>query len=315
MPTRSRRDFLLALGGTGIAAACCGTPFRAANAQPAAGPFTVASLGDRLSQIGGAGSNVVVCDTADGLLMIDSGAPQSAQSLRTFVADRFGVKPVEILFNTHWHLEHTGGNEAVTHAGSTVIAHENTRLWMSTKFYVEWQDVRYTPRAPEALPNRTFFASDPQPIELNFGNENVLYGHLPQAHTDGDIFVWLPDRNVIVAGGAATADTFPVLDYITGGWVGGLMDATQTLIGMSDQDTLIVPESGPVRRRADLEYQHQMLETVRERVEAMALKGLGIDDMIAARVADDFADRYGNDPGLFISNMYQGMWWNHMRAI
>jgi hypothetical protein len=84
---------------------------------------------------------------------------------------------------------------------------------------------------------------------------------------------------------------------------------------MADEETLIIPDAGPPQNRADLQDQMQMLGAVRERVEAMALKGQGIDDMIAARVTAEFEDRYGGDVELFISNMYEGLWWNRLRAI
>ena len=112
------------------------------------------------------------------------------------------------------------------------------------------------------------------------------------AHTDGDIYVAFPEHNVIVAGGVVTADEYPILDYITGGWIGGMVEATQKLIAMSDAETLIVPASGPPRRRADLEMQFEMLETVRKRIEAIALEGRGVEDMIAEEITKEFDARY-----------------------
>jgi glyoxylase-like metal-dependent hydrolase (beta-lactamase superfamily II) len=197
----------------------------------------------------------------------------------------------------------------------SVIAHENTRLWMSTKFFVDWENKRYMPRAREALPNKTFLNSDPQPQELAFGKDKVVYAQLMQAHTDGDIYVAFPQHNVIVAGGTVTASSYPVLDYITGGWIGGMVESTQKLIEMSDAHTLIIPDFGPPQRRTDLEAQLKMLETVRERIEAIALQGRGVDDMIAEEITKEFDARYGSDSALFISNAYEGMWWNRIRGI
>jgi glyoxylase-like metal-dependent hydrolase (beta-lactamase superfamily II) len=288
---------------------------RTTHAQKADEPLAMTELRDGLVQVTGAGGNVVLLAKPDGLLMVDSGSAERAPQLKRLVAERFAAAPVGVLFNTHWHLEHTGGNEVFADAGTTVVAHENTRLWMSTKFYVDWQDRRYAPRPPGAQPNKTFFSSDPQPLDVSFGGERVVYGHLVEAHTDGDIYVSFPERNVIVAGGAVTARTYPVLDYITGGWIGGLMDATQALIKMADANTLIVPDSGPPQRRADLEAQHEMLAAVRTRVEAMALKGQGMDEMILAGLTKEFDARFGQPPDLFIENVYQGLWWNRMRAI
>ncbi len=193
--------------------------------------------------------------------------------------------------------------------GVTAVSHENTRLWMSTKFFVDWENRRYMPRAAAALPNKTFLSHELQPQELTFGGTKVSYGHLLGAHTDGDIYVAFPEHNVIVAGGVVTADEYPILDYITGGWMGGVVEATQKLIAMSDAETLIVPASGPPRRRTDLEMQFEMLETVRKRIEAIALEGRGVEDMIAEEITKDFDARYRGDSGLFITNAYEGMWW------
>jgi cyclase len=309
----SRRQVLQAIGGASVAFPSVIAHLRSAYADESPALATT-DLKRGLIQITGAGGNVVLLAEPGGLLLVDSGAPERAHDLKQLLADRFPA-PVTTLFNTHWHLEHTGGNEVVTDSSTAIIAHENTRLWMSTKFYVEWQDRRYTPRPPRARPTRTFFSSDPQPLELTFGGERVSYGHLPEAHTDGDIYVRFMERNVIVAGGAATAGRYPVPDYITGGWIGGLMTATETLIGMADGETLIVPEAGPARTRADLQAQYDMLAAVRERVEAMALKGHGIDEMIDAGLTKEFDARFGKDARQFITNVYQGLWWNRMRAI
>ncbi len=324
MKNSSRRLFLKMLGRTAAAVAAAGS-VRAVEAQIGAAPLAARRLGDGMLAIGGAGANVVALSGPNGLIMVDSGAPARANELAQFVgarfgdipvAARFGDIPVAALFNTHWHLDHTGGNEALAAADTRIVAHENTRLWMSTKVHVEWEDRRYEPRPDAALPNDTFFSSDPQPIELEVGGERIVYGHLPEAHTDGDIYVWFPQRNVIAAGGAATTGRYPVPDYITGGWIGGLGDATRALMEMCDQDTLIVPAWGPVLGRNDLQAQLEMLATVRERIEAMALVGRGIDEMIEARLTAEFDERFGDDAALFVANVYHGLWWGgRMRGI
>ncbi|HZF30123.1 MAG TPA: hypothetical protein VE907_13470, partial [Gammaproteobacteria bacterium] len=135
------------------------------------------------------------------------------------------------------------------------------------------------------------------------------------AHTDGDIYVRFPQQDVIVAGGCVTAGRYPMLDYITGGWIGGLADATKKLIDMSTPDTLIVPDVGPPQRVADLEAQRTMLETVRARIEAIALQGRGVEDMIGERITKEFDEHYAGDSKLFITNAYEGMWWSRLRGI
>lgn len=312
-----RRQFLRALGALSAALTGAGAGTRVADAQPSShGPLQTTDLGDGMVLVTGAGGNIVVLTQPEGLVLVDSGSPESTADLRALIGRRFADAPVAALFNTHWHLDHTGGNEHIVHSETEIIAHENTRLWMGTGFYVEWEDRRYQRRVPAALPNKTFFSSDPQPLELTVGGERIVYGHLREAHTDGDIYVAFPERDLIVAGGTVTAGSYPVMDYITGGWIGGMTEANQLLIDMCDSSTRIVPAAGAVRTRSDLERQKQMLETVRERIEAMALVGKGIDEMILAGITEEFDAEYGNNADLFISNIYQGLWWgNRLRGI
>lgn len=307
-----RRRLLHVIGASVVVSGFGG--LRAAQAQKSSPPLAITELRGGLVQVGGAGGNVVALRGSEGLLLVDSGQSQHVADMTRLVTERLGDAPIRVLFNTHWHLDHTGGNDAIIRDGVTAISHENTRLWMSTKFFVDWENRRYMPRAAGALPNKTFYSHEPQPQELDFAGQRAVYAHLQGAHTDGDIYVSFPQHNVIVAGGAVTAAEYPVLDYITGGWIGGLVDATKKLIALADAETLIVPASGPPQRRMDLEAQLQMLEAVRARIEAIALEGRGVDDMIAENITAEFDARYGGDPALFISNAYEGMWWNRLRG-
>jgi glyoxylase-like metal-dependent hydrolase (beta-lactamase superfamily II) len=269
-----------------------------------------------LQLISGAGGNVVARASAGGLLLVDSGSAESASALRALLSERFATAPVTVLFNTHWHPDHTGGNDAlVGERPVMIVAHENTRLWMSTEFDVEWEDKHYERRARASWPNKTFFTSDKQPLTVEIGGERIGYGHLLEAHTDGDLYVQFPDSNVIVAGGAVTAGRYPLIDYITGGWIGGMADATTKLLGMMDAETLVVPDVGPVQRRADLEAQVTMLQTVRERIEGIALQGRGVEDMVAEAITKEFDARYAGDSTRFIEHAYESMWWSRLRGI
>lgn len=308
----SRRTFLRYAAG-GVGASICGIGLSGlatrAPAQAGTGDLSAVELRDRLLQIRGVGGNVVLLDGPQGAALIDSGAPEHASALATFVEEQSGRANVDLLFNTHWHLSHTGGNERLAGAGAKVIAHENTRLWMTTEYYVDWEDHTYPPRPTAALPTDTFFSSDPQPLQIEFGDEWIEYGHLREAHTDGDIYVFLRERNVIAAGGVVAVGAYPVLDYATGGWIGGLMDATQKLLDLADRDTLIVPGSGPARTRDHLVAQYDMVSTVRGRVEEQMRKGRSAEEMIASGVTAEFDADWGANRERFISNVYDGLWW------
>ena len=302
--TIARRQLLVSALGAAAAAIAGAGLRRGVAAQDGAKP-TESPLRDGASLIRGAGGNVVVLRASAGAALVDSGAPEHAPELRKLI----GIEPVELLFNTHWHPAHTGGNETLRAESTTIVAHELTRLWMSTEYYVDWEDRTYSPRAPAALPTKTFYASDPQPIVTSLGEEEIEYGHLPEAHTDGDIYVLFRNRNVLVTGGTVTAGSYPVSDHATGGWIGGLAAATEKLLALTDADTLIVPATGPVQRRAHLTAQLTMLNAMRDRIEEHMRDGHSVAEMLAANVTDGFDDYWGADRDRFVANAYEGLWW------
>jgi len=301
-----RRNFLkLAL--TGAAAYAAG--LRGPALAQAPGPLSTTPLRGGLRLIEGAGGNVVVLESNEAAAVVDTGAPEHAGEVAAEIQRLRRDKPLAALLNTHWHPAHTGGNDALAPAAAKVISHENTRLWMSTEYYVDWEDRTYSPRAPVALPNTTFYSTDPQPLALDIGDERIEYGHLREAHTDGDLYVLFRERNVLVAGGAVTFGAYPVIDYATGGWIGGLCDSTKKLLDLTDADTLIVPAEGPAQPRTHLEAQYTMLTTVRGRIENLMRKGRSIDEMLAADVTAGFDSTWGTNRERFVANIYHGLWW------
>jgi glyoxylase-like metal-dependent hydrolase (beta-lactamase superfamily II) len=290
------------------ASAVGGNMLRAALAQSGAALEEV-ELRDNLTLVNGGGSNVIVLRTAGSAAVIDSGPAEHADELARLVLGRLGLLSVELLFNTHWHPMHTGGNEALRSGETDIVAHELTRLWMSTEYYVDWEDTTYSPRPAAALPTRTFYATDPQPLTIEMGDEEIEYGHLPEAHTDGDVYVWLKNRNVLAAGGVVTFGEYPVIDYSTGGWIGGLVDGTKKLLSLANADTLIVPANGPAQPRAHLQAQLDMLTVVRERIENLMRKGRSIEEMLEAGVTNEFDAKWGGNPARFVANIYNGLWW------
>ena len=303
--TSDRRHFLVATLA-GAAALAGGRLLRPAAAQ---GALREVELRDDLKLVTGMGSNALVLRAAGAAAVVDSGSPEHATELAKLVRGDLGLLSVELLFNTHWHPAHTGGNEALRSGGTEILAHELTKLWMSTEYYVDWEDKTYTPRVAAALPTRTFYSSDPQPLVVGIGDEEIEYGHLPEAHTDGDVYVRFRNRNVLAAGGVVTHGEYPVIDYATGGWIGGLVEATKKLLDLTDADTLIVPANGPAQPRAHLEAQLEMLTVVRGRIENAMRKGLSIAEMLAAGVTNEFDAAWGENRERFVANIYHGLWW------
>jgi cyclase len=305
--TTNRRQFLTTALGATAAAAVGGRALR--GAAQSAGELGEVTLRDDLTLVTGLDTNVVVLRAAGAAALIDSGPAAQAAELAKLVRGKLGLLSVELLFNTHWHPAHTGGNEALRSGDTDIVAHELTRLWMSTEYYVDWEDKTYTPREAAALPTRTFYSTDPQPLVAEIGDEEIEYGHLPEAHTDGDIYVWFKNRNVLAAGGVVTHGEYPVLDYSTGGWIGGLVDATKKLLDITNADTLIVPATGPAQPRSHLTAQLEMLTVVRERVENLMRKGRSIAEMLEAGVTNEFDAKWGGNRERFVANIYNGLWW------
>jgi glyoxylase-like metal-dependent hydrolase (beta-lactamase superfamily II) len=301
-PIDRRRILCAALGAAATAQWGWLRPTHAQTSKPA---LATKPLRDGVDLVTGLGSNAVLLRGASSGVLIDSGAPETSNALRA----QLGALPIDTIFNTHWRPTHTGGNETVRGASTTIVAHELTRLWMSTEYYVDWEDRTYAPRVPAALPTRTFYASDPQPIAFAFGDEQIEYGHLPEAHTDGDIYVYLRNRNVIVTGGVVTASTYPVIDYATGGWIGGLVEATKKLLAITNTDTLVVPKDGSAQPRSHLQAQLEMLTVVRGRIENLMRKGKSIEEMLAADVTAGFDAEWGTNRERFVANVYNGLWW------
>lgn len=305
LPAPSRRDFFqLLLGGGALALS---SSAHARQGRAGHSPLTVVPLTERLRLISGAGGNVVVLDGPDGPLMVNGGAQDRSRDLLALVADLSGR--VHTLFNTDWHPEHTGSNEAVGAAGARIIAHEHTKQYLGAEIVVDWQKRTYAPRPPRALPTETFYTTG----TLTFGGEPVHYGHLGQAHTDGDIYVFFPAANVLVAGDVLSVGKYPIADYTTGGWLGGLATATRTLLDLTNDATRVVPGTGPLQTRSDLQAQHEMLVALRDRLGKMMRQGLSAAEMLAAGVTKDFDAKWG-DPALFVSTTYRGLWL-HVREL
>jgi glyoxylase-like metal-dependent hydrolase (beta-lactamase superfamily II) len=269
----------------------------------------VSELAPGLLAIAGAGANVVALFGSSGALLVDGGSADRSSDLLALVAERGGGKPVEMLFNTSWRDEHTGSNEPLGSAGTRILAHENTKLWLGADFVVEWEDRHYGPHPAAALPTKTFYTSG----AIDFDGRKVDYLHLPRAHTDGDVAVLFRDANVLAAGSLLTVGAYPVVDYVTGGWIGGLEAATRSLLDATDKSTRIVPAFGSIAGRAELDAQLALCTAVRERVADAYRKGLSFDEFVATKPTKEF-DAARGDPALFLMLVHKGAW-AHIREL
>jgi glyoxylase-like metal-dependent hydrolase (beta-lactamase superfamily II) len=254
----------------------------------------------------GAGGNVLVRTANAGQVLVDSGAAEFTDAVLKRLRELPGAGRVTTVFNTHWHREQVGGNLAFGRLRATIIAHEKTRAHLATDYYLQDED-RYEEALPAAAhPTVTFFSGD----KTLAGNERIEYGHLLEAHTDGDIYVFFRDTNVLAAGDAISPLKDPVLDWFGGGWLGGRVDAQEKLLKLSDEKTRIVPSYGPVVGRAELQAEFDMTRVLFDRMLDLVRKGMSAQDMLDAGLMKDL-DRTFRDPYRFTYDAHKGYWAHH----
>ncbi len=240
---------------------------------------------------------------SDGVLLVDGGLAERSADLLQAVAALPGSKPVRTLFNTHWHPEQTGSNVILGRAGATIIAHENTRLWLTTDITRPGENRTFRRMPKEGLPNKTFYDHD----ALTVDGERIEYGYMLQAHTDGDMYVFLPKSNVLVIGDVVAANGWPFIDWWTGGWINGIVGGLDTLLKVANDQTRVVAGQGPVLTKADLETQRKMFSNISQRLRTFMFGGKNVDDVLAAQPTKEYNDRMG-DPKEFIRLAFRSMW-------
>jgi len=255
-----------------------------------------------LAVIAGAGCNVVGLSGPDGALLIDGGLAANAPVLLKSAADTLKTKRVRTLINTHWHPEQTGSNEAVGKAGGTIISHEVTRLALGRKERSALYSGFYGPLAPKGIPTQTTYNTG----TLMFADEQVDYRYLPAAHTNGDLFIHFPKRNVIAAGGPVAADHWPVLDYLNGAFMHGFVRSYEILAEVAKPDTIIIPANGPTLTGADIGRQKDMYWALFKQFFIFFNKGFGPQDVVEAHPLKDHEAEYG-DPAQFLEYAYRSL--------
>ena len=254
----------------------------------------------------GAGGNILVRVAEAGQVLVDSGAPGSKEVVLAALYDLPGAGRVETLFNTHWHTDQVGGNAALGRAGASIVAHEKTRTRLAMDYYVGTED-RYERAQPvEARPTETFYTGG----ETLIDGEPIEYGHLLQAHTDGDIYVYFRDANVLAAGDAVSPAGDPELDWFGGGWLGGRVEALEKILQMSDAETRIVPGRGPVVGRAEVQAEFEMCLVLFDRMLEMIRMGMSAQDMLDDGLLGGI-NRTFDDPFRFAYDAYKGFWAHH----
>jgi glyoxylase-like metal-dependent hydrolase (beta-lactamase superfamily II) len=290
----SRRNFLRdsaqALSAASLLGAVAGTSTAfGKDATSGKGRVTARDIAVRdvagLALLSGAGCNVVALPGPNGALMIDGGLAVNSALLLQAVANATKTTRVDTLINTHWHPEQTGSNEAVGKAGGKIIAHEVTKLALGARNRSALYDGLFGPLAKEALPTATTYNTG----SLQFAGEQVDYRYLPGAHTNGDLFIHFPKRNLIVAGGPVGSNSWPVMDYLNGGFMHGFVRSYEILAEVVKPDTIVIPANGPTLTGADIVQQKDIYWSLFKQFFILFNKGAGPQEVIGYNKGVDFA--------------------------
>jgi glyoxylase-like metal-dependent hydrolase (beta-lactamase superfamily II) len=316
--TISRRSFLASTGlaATGALLASRGL-FAAADAvvarglvekarnEAASATITVQRLRGNVSLLMGAGGNIAVLPGRDGKLLIDAGfagaRPKIADALAGISSD-----PIKHLINSHWHFDHTDGNEWLHSAGATILAHENTRKHLSVNTRVEGWDFTFAASPPGAIPSDVFTTE--RALDLN--GEKIALKHYAPAHTDSDIYVHFTDADIIHVADTFWNGYYPFIDYSTGGGIDGMIRATEANLAKITKKTIVIPGHGAVGDRSQLAFYRDLLVTTRDKVAILKKQGRSLDEIVVAKPAGAWDDQWGRGfmtPRMFTGLVFEGV--------
>jgi cyclase len=247
-------------------------------------------VADGLYFVTGRGGNLAISIGDDGVFLVDDQYAPLTDAIRQVIA-QLTDKPVRFVLNTHWHADHTGGNENLGKLGTVVIAHDNVRARMSSEqFSTFWE--RYTdPSSAGALPVVTF--NDTLTFHMN--GLSIRAFHVAGAHTDGDAIVHFPELNVIHMGDVLFYTWYPYIDVSAGGSIRGTIAAVDSVLPLLDEESVVLPGHGVITDRDGLVEYREMLTAVADRIQAMIDEGKSLEEIQAARPTADWDAVWGQN--------------------
>ena len=267
--------------------------------------ITTTKLAEGVYMLMGSGGNIGVSVGEDGVLLIDDQYAPLTQKIKTAVA-AISDQPIRFVVNTHWHGDHTGGNENLGEAGAVIVAHENVRVRLSTEQFRSFSN-RRTPPSPEvALPVVTFT----EDVTFHVNGDELHVFHVDHAHTDGDAIVHWRNENVIHAGDLYFASSYPFIDLDSGGAIDGVIAGIDRALDLSDEATQIIPGHGPLSNKQDLTVYRDMLKTIRTRVQTLMKEGKSLEEILASKPTAEFDERWGGgsiEPDRLVQFVYRSL--------
>jgi len=309
----SRRRFIASAGLA--ATAVCVVPHRVFGAEESlvvaarksgeTANITVQALRRNVSALIGAGGNIAVLPGSDGKLIIDSGYV-TARSKIADALSSLNPDPIKHLVNTHWHFDHTDGNEWMHSAGATITAHENTQRHLSTSTRVEDWNFTFPPWPAGAIPTEVFNADE----TLHLNGATIALKYCGPAHTDGDISAYFTEADVFDTGDTWWNGHYPFIDYSTGGSLDGMIKAAEANLAMVTDKTIVIPGHGPVGGKSQMNEYRDMLAAIRDRVAVLKKEGKSLNEIVAAKPTAAYDAKWGRgfvNGELFTKLVYKGV--------
>ena len=300
------------LAAAAAAIVVLGTTAPAQQLQPIAPPpnfdavqIKTTDLGNRTYMLEGEGGNITVAVANDGVIMVDSQFAPLHDKIKAAITAITNL-PIRYLLITHFHRDHTGGNEAFGKDGATIVAHESVKMHLASGTRNGLTGNVVPPAAPIALPKDTF--KDTMTVRLQ-GRAAELR-HPVDVHTDGDTTIYFADANVLATGDIVVFGRYPNIDFAYGGSIDGMIRGVDEVIAFAKDDTRIVPGHGPLGTKAMIRDYRQMLVDVRERIGKLKIAGKSEDEVIAAKPNTDYDAKFRVDEraiGNFIRVVYRSL--------
>jgi cyclase len=262
-------------------------------------------LGSGLAMLQGAGGNLGVCTGPDGVFLIDDQYAPLTAKIRTAIR-AISEEPIRFVLNTHWHGDHTGGNENLGESGVLILAHHRVRERLSTEQFQATRG-RKIPASPEvAWPVVTFEDG----VTLHLNGQTIEASHVEPAHTDGDSIVYFREADLLHMGDTYFSGMYPFIDSSSGGRIDGMIAATKRGLAIAGPKTRIIPGHGPLSNRQELAGTLDMMKSVRDRVRNLIEEGLDRDQVIARSPSRDFDEAFGGgfvSPEMIVGTIYDGL--------
>jgi len=235
-------------------------------------------VAEGLYMLKGAGGNIGLSVGEDAVFLVDDQYAPLTPKIKAAVA-ALTDKPIKFLVNTHWHGDHTGGNENLGSGGTLIVAHDNVRRRMTSEQFIEFFNMKVPPAPKAALPVVTFAEA----VTFHINGEEIHAFHVPPAHTDGDAVVHYRKANALHTGDLFFNGLYPFIDVASGGGIEGMIAAADKLLALAKDDTRIIPGHGPLAAKADLKAFRDMLAAVRDKVRPLVDAGKTLEETVAAK--------------------------------